>query len=180
MQSAISTRRVWFIHAECNFTTQSVISTRRVWCWDVWVWLRHSQNWLWHSYVIKPHSACRNHFCVWWTHVRMQFMNAKCDFNTHECDLFMQSAIFTRRVWFLQAECDFYTYECDYDTHESDYDTSTVLKPHFACRSHSYVWCSYAYWIEQMHEFNFWTQNVISTRTRVIYTRRVWFWHVWV
>jgi hypothetical protein len=57
--------------------------------------------WLWHSYVSKPHSACRNH--------------SYCDEHTHECNFWTQSVISTRtsviylrRVWLPHAECDFY------------------------------------------------------------------------
>jgi hypothetical protein len=52
-----------------------------------------------------------------------------------------------------------------------------VSKLHSACRNHSFVWCLHAYCVEHTHEFNFWTQSVISTRTSVIYLRRVWFPH---
>jgi hypothetical protein len=52
-----------------------------------------------------------------------------------------------------------------------------VLKPHYACRNHSCVWCLHAYFDENTHECNFWTQNVISIRTSVIYVCRVWFLH---
>jgi hypothetical protein len=45
---------------------------------------------------------------------------------------------------------------------------------------HSFVWCSYAYCDEHSHECNFGTQSAISTRTTMIYTRRLRCWHVWV
>jgi hypothetical protein len=111
--SVISERKLWFQHAECDFYTQMsvistrsviltrknvistlttctrVISTRRVGCWHVWVWLWHSRKWLWNAYVSNPHSACRNHFCVWCSHVF-------CDEHTHKCNFWTQRVISTR------------------------------------------------------------------------------------
>jgi hypothetical protein len=83
---------------------------------------------------------------------------------------------------------------------------SYVLKPHSACRNHFFLWWTqseistrtsviYIYRVRFPHaECDFYTQcdvlkrkNVnttltteISTRTRVISARRVWWWHVWV
>jgi hypothetical protein len=70
--------------------------------------------------------------------------------------------------WFLHAECDVETYECDYDFHESDHDQSVI--------STRRVWFLHV-------ECNLYTQSVISTRKRVIFSRRVCFWkpkHDWV
>jgi hypothetical protein len=109
-----------------DFYTQSVMLTRM----SVIMTLTKG---LWHLYVLKPHSACRNHSNVWSSH-------AYCD--EHECNFWMQSVIPTRtsmiyvcRVWFPHAECDFYTqsnvhtqcdvkmHKCDYDTHDCDFNT---------------------------------------------------------
>jgi uncharacterized membrane protein YwzB len=86
---------------------------------------------------------------LWWTHVRVKFLNGKCDFNTQKCDLYMQSTISTRRVWFLHAECNFHT-QCDVETHKCDYYTHD---------------CDF-----NMHKVDFYTQNVITTRTSEINT----------
>jgi hypothetical protein len=59
-------------------------------------------------------------------------------------------------------------------TNGDAYTNSVILCSH-ACRNHSFVWFSHAYCDEHTHECNFWTQSVISTRTSVIYIRRVWF-----
>jgi hypothetical protein len=96
-------------------TRTRVISTRRVW--------------LWHSYLLKPHSTCRNHSCLWCSH-------AYCDEHTHKCNCWSQSVISTRtsviyiiqsaistlKVWFLHAECNFHT-QCDGETHKCDFIT---------------------------------------------------------
>jgi hypothetical protein len=86
----------------------------------------------------------------------------------------------TRIVWwFLQAdECNFHT-QTVMLTRMSVIMNSNVLKPHYACRNHSCVWCLHAYCVstEHTHECNFWTQSVVSTRTSVILIFRVWFLH---
>jgi hypothetical protein len=45
----------------------------------------------------------------------------ECDFDTLDCHLYTQSAIFTRK-------CDFDTHECHFHTHKCDLDTQ-----HIAC-----------------------------------------------
>jgi hypothetical protein len=132
---------MWLRHITVISTRKRVIYTRRVWCWHVWVWLL-----LWHLYVSKALSACRNHSFVWYSH-------AYCDEHTHKCNfwkqsvnstrtsvIYLRSVIFTRTVWFLHAEynfqkqCDFGTQKCDYDTyncdfyiHMSDFYTQSVM-----------------------------------------------------
>jgi hypothetical protein len=137
----IYTRRVWFIHVECDFHTQNVISIRSV-----------------------------------------RFLHAECNF---------------------QTQCDFDTYKCDYDPYNYDFITVCVWKSHKRVISTRRVWCWLVWvwlwhsrkWLRHLyvfknhtmrveitllcdvhtHECNFWTQSVISTRTNVIYIRRVWF-----
>jgi hypothetical protein len=88
-------------------THTRVISTRTVWCWLVWVRL-------WHSYVLKPHYAYRNHSYVWYLHAYYDVYTHECNFltqsvNSHDCEIYMQSVTSTRKTWFLHAECDLYT-----------------------------------------------------------------------
>jgi hypothetical protein len=82
-----------------------------------------------------------------------QIQNA-CDFNTHESDFYTQSKISADRVWFTHAECNFDTYEFDKDTLECDLYTKCVISTRRVISTRT---------------------SVIPTRTRLVSTRRVWF-----
>jgi hypothetical protein len=57
-------------------------------------------------------------------------MTHECDNDTFKCDFHTQSAISTRKVWILPAECNFHT-KCDFETKECVYDTHDFgLKTH--------------------------------------------------
>jgi hypothetical protein len=118
------------------------------------------------------------------------FPHAECDFNTHKVDLFTQSTISTRRVWFYTQrvvsthnESNFDTYPCEYDTHECNNITLECnIYTHCDFETHEFDYavrrthdCDF-----KTHKSDFYTQNVILTltslitiRTSVIYTRRV-------
>jgi hypothetical protein len=67
----------------------------------------------------------------------------------------LASVIYTRRLRFLDAECNFRQLDtqCDFDTHECDYDTHD--------RGFN------------THRSDFYTQSVIMTLTSVTYTRTI-------
>jgi hypothetical protein len=123
-------------------THTRVISTRRVWfC---------------HSYVLNNTLRVEITLCVmftrilWWTHAGVQFLYAKCDFNTQSVMNTHRSITSERGVWFLHAECNFHS-QCDVETHKCDYE------------------CDFS-----THKSNFYTQSVIMMRTSVICTGTSW------
>jgi hypothetical protein len=113
-RSVISTRSVILTRTNVIATLTTVISTLRVWCWHLWVWL-------WNSFVPKPHSACRNHSCVWCLH-------AYRDEHKHECNFWTQRVISTRTsvIYIRKVRCSHV--ECDFDTQKCTYDTTTVFQ----------------------------------------------------
>jgi hypothetical protein len=78
----------------------------------------------------------------------------ECDCNTQESDLYIQSAIYIRRMWFCTQECDFHKQseisKCDFNTQENDFYTQSVITTR---------------------------TSVISICMSVIPTRKVWFSH---
>jgi hypothetical protein len=200
---------VWFLHAECNFHTQSVTSTRRLSLLHAQEWFLHaecdvdtyerdydSHTLGWMSYVLKLHSACRNHSCVWCSHAYCDEHTYKCNFWTQsvisihtsviyiskvrishaECDFHTQSVTSTRRLTLLHAQEWFLHAERDVDTYKWWHSRkwlwhSYVVKPHSACRNHSCV-CD-------VH-----TRTVMNTRTSVISERNLcistrWVWFIY-
>jgi hypothetical protein len=133
---------------------------------------------------------------VWFQHVGECNFRTQCDFDTHKCD----NNTHTHKSWFLHAECDVDTYEYDYDTHTcqnhtlhveitlvSDVHTHTVISTRTSVIYIHRVWFLHA-------GCNFHTQCDVETQkcdydthdcdfnnpSRVISTRRVWFWNIWV
>jgi hypothetical protein len=189
--SVLRYARVCFIHTECNFYTQIVISTRTS------VIITRPSVVLHAEYAFYTHeSKFDTYACEYDTH-KCDFYTLECFSNTQECDLNTHkinfythraisthtsviltptNVITTLRVWFihaecdvhiqrliLHAECDFSTHECNFDTNECDYDT-------LGCDFHTHC---------DTHKSDFYTQSVtltlttvISTRKRLIFTRR--------
>jgi hypothetical protein len=164
----------------------------RVWIQNARVWFQHAQEWFLHEKcVLHTLDNFDTYECDYDTLEfdftrRVKFLHAECNFNTHEYDFNMhkigfytQSKISSRRV-ILHAGCGFHSHESNFDMYACEYDTHE---------------CD-----NEAHEYGLYTQSVISTRiviltctnvittlttgilkrTRVISTRRVWFWHVWV
>jgi hypothetical protein len=201
-----SIRKVWFLHAECNFHTQCDFDTLE--CdYDTHDCDFNTAQVFSKRKMQYPPAECdfHTHKCDFHRN-ECNFDTYACEYNHHECnydtleyDLYTQSAIFTHRKWFVQAECSFYTqcdlrskrwfppaheiyfdkYACEYGTHVCENDT-------LECDLYTHSTIPYS-------KCDFYTQSVIftrivitiittviSTRTWAISTRRMWFWHVWV
>jgi hypothetical protein len=189
MQSAIATRRVWFLHAEYDFYTQSVISTRiailkrnvvttlttvistrtrmtstrRVWCWHVWVWLWHSQKWLWHSRKWVWHSYVLKPHSACSNQSCAWCSHAYCDEHTHECNFWTHIVILTRTSVIYICRVRFPHAECDFYT-QSNFHTQCDLETH-KCDYDTHD-CDF-----NTHKSDFYTQSMTLTRMSVITAR---------
>jgi hypothetical protein len=141
--------------------------------------------WLWHSYVLKPHSAFRNHSCVWCSH-------AYCDEHTHECNFWTQSMISTRTSVIYICTVRFLHALCDLITHKSDFYAQSVILTRMSvtttCTSVIYTrtsWISTWYvWLENEptkinirspKNLNWVLTSGYTTSTIVILSPGVWF-----
>jgi hypothetical protein len=101
------------------------------------------------------------------------------DEHTNECEFWTQSVIstwtsvistrtsviYTCRVRFLLEECDFYS-QSVFSHAECDFYTQSVISTRSVMLKRTIVIILLT--------------TEISTRTRVISTHRVWYWHIWV
>jgi hypothetical protein len=117
--------------------------------------------------VLKPHSACRNHSCVWCSRAYCVIYECRLRFPHTECGFYTQSVIYTRRVWFLHAECHFHT-QCDVETHKCDYDTNDC-----DFNTHKSDFYTHECDFDTFLYLFFMSMSVIMTRTSVIYTRTI-------
>jgi hypothetical protein len=181
---------VWFIHAKCDVCTHECDYDTHESDYDTHTWQNHTLR-VEITLVcdVHTHNVVNTGTSVISEH-KVWFLNSKCDFNTHECDLYTQSVIFKRSLILTRTKVItplttvISTRSRVISTHivwcwhvwvwlwhsQKILWHLCVSKPHSACRNHSFVWCSHAYCDEHMHECNFLTQSVISTR-------RVWLAH---
>jgi hypothetical protein len=136
------TRIVWCSHMQkCDFYTHSVISTRKVWFQHAQEWFLHAKcnvhphsvilhaecNFHKHTSVILTRMRVNIHSWVWLRHARKWFIHAECYFYTQSViptrSVILSGTnmirtrmsvistrprlISTRRVRFPHAECDF-------------------------------------------------------------------------
>jgi hypothetical protein len=104
---------------------------------------------------------------------RVRFPHAEWDFHTHKCDCDTQDCDFKTHKSDFYTQCDFDTYVCDYDTQECNYNTHK-------CDLHTIVWLlkePTKIYVRSPKNPDWVLTSGYTTRTSVIFTSCVWFWH---
>jgi hypothetical protein len=149
LQILIQHAQEWFLHAECDVETYECVYDTHKRDYNTYTCHNHTLRVeitllcdVHTNTVMNTRTNIISERKVWFQYARVWFIYVEWDCST-------QSAIFTRSVWFLHAECNFQT-QCDFDTHKCDNDTYN---------------CDF-----NKHKSVFHMQSAISTR-------RVWFLH---